>query len=441
MLKKLFFYNIFFLTILFSKETLTNNINKKITQLSKTNNYTNELQRLINSQNEVFIKEGEYYLDLNKITIPKNIKIYGEGIKTKIYTKNKLKFNSKIMPSSIFTSKNLTKIHISKLSFFSMGNNSYVFKTYSDKKTYEPSLKIDNISAYGLGLVWVGPKNGFTYNRPVKEINYNWYENGPIKKVQVTNNIEISNNYIKGDKKFTVGSFNRPSSSAITLLYVNNAKIENNEISNFRFGIWAYGGATRTNSKKRTTTNEIMCSNINITNNTVFQTYSPYWVSKCSKVSINDNFSLNNQDVAVDFEGSINCIAKNNTIINSKGGALVALNSSKNIAFLNNIVVTKKMNRNTNIVLIRDGNQNITYKDNIFFYEQSYPFDYSRIFLKNSSGLIEINKNISFVNNKFYNTIIESRGSNIKNINNTFYNKNILKKNIYKKLINKDKND
>jgi len=390
---------------------------------------TQALQEAIDTHPILYLPEGDYYIDIEKIMIPNNRKIIGDNGKTKIFFNFSGKYNSRI-PAAAFLLKNVLNIEISNLSFYTSGNNSVAIKITSSILTdssLKGNIKIHDNEVKGGGLVWIGPKKGFTFNRTSEKYN-NWAQGGPLLESHIMKNIIIYGNDCRGDIQFRSGMFKKATASAITLLFTQNAKIYNNKISNYRFGIWAYGGASRSKKSKKLSQNPVWCSNIEIRSNDINETYSPYWVSKCANVNMSENKSYNNQDVAVDFEGSIDSIASNNLVINSSGGALAALNGSKNITFFNNVVNTKKMNKRTNIVLIRDGNENIVYENNTFNYLQTKKNEVARVFLKNTSKNIPSNNAISFYGNKFINVVIESRGSNNLMIEeNEFINPSILK--------------
>ena len=76
-----------------------------------------------------------------------------------------------------------------------------------------------------------------------------------------------------------------------------------------------------------------LCKNIIVYENRIFETYSPIWFSKASNIKVLYNYCKNNQDVAIDFEGCHSAIVESNLVINSRGGALTALNGSKDIFF------------------------------------------------------------------------------------------------------------
>ena len=374
----------------------------------KSKNHTLEFINFSIDCDTIIIHEGIYFFNFNKIFLKSNlvIKAYGKveinGLENGIMKKEN--------PVAIFTSVNPKNLKISNITFCDIDNRAYAIKIVNKKINVplQSNVYITENIAKEIGLVWFGPKNGFTYNRIKKGTEkMTWYENGPILKNEWVSNIKINNNIIKGASKFFSGNFKKPhvgvGVSAITVLYSNNVFIKNNLISNYRFGIWIYGGSSLDRKGENLSTQPILCENISVKNNKIYETYSPIWFSKTSDIKVSNNYCENNQDVAIDFEGCYNAYVDNNTIINSRGGSLTVLNGSKNISFFKNLIEMINFNKQNNIVLIRNANENINYTKNKFIFKDSRILKKNaRILLTKKHANFKPNSQINFFYNKLF---------------------------------------
>lgn len=382
---------------------------------NKSQNHTVEFINVINNCDSVILNEGVYFFDFDKIFLKPNFIVSTKG-EVKIYAVKNKKL-SKTNPSAIFTSVNPTNLKLSNIKFFDVGNRAYAIKIINNNIQFKlnSNIEISNNSTEKIGLLWVGPRGGFTYNRLNKNnINPSWYENGPIVKNNWNSTIKVENNIIIGASRFYSGNFEKNNSwvgvSAITLLFANNIIVRCNTISNYRFGIWVYGGASLDRERKKVLLSSHLCKNIYISENRIFETYSPIWFSKAANIQVSYNYCKNNQDVAIDFEGSYNASVDNNIVINSRGGALTVLNGSENISFFNNVIEMKNFNRNNNIVLIRNSNQNIKYSNNEFiFHDNRILKKNARIMLIKEDINFKPNSQIEFLNNTLLGVEIENR--------------------------------
>ena len=395
---------------------------------NKSKNDTKLFKEVLLKNDKIKIKKGKYFIEVNQININGNIELIGEG-DVEIIGLNNCSFKS-LNPASIFSINNPESVNISNITFVGSDNNSIAIKITNDNFDIERSslIEIKNNNAQEIGLIWIGPKKGFTYNRIYGE-DSNWFSKGPIKENNWQSKINVFGNICQGNKNFYSGNFEKPSASAITLLYSNNINVNNNKISNYRFGIWTYGGASRT-VEKEISKNPILSSNICVYDNEVTETFSPIWFSKSTQIEVYNNSSFNNQDVAIDFEGCENGLVYNNIVNNSRGGALTALNGSNNILFKNNEVNLINYNKQNNIILIRDGNSNISYVENNFRFIDDRVFGkkHSRVLFNKSSEKVLKNSKILFKNNTFENVIFDIKdGSGVHIEGNKFlmdFNKN-----------------
>ena len=382
---------------------------------TKSTNHTNQFISSLINCDTIIINKGIYFLEFDKVYLKSSTVILSKG-DVEIHAIKNQKVRSKSNPSAFFIFENPEKLEISNIKFYDTGNRAYAIKVTNNdvEKLLVSNIEIFNNTADQLGLIWIGPELGFTFNRFNSIVEpKSWYNNGPIHKNHWMSNIKIKNNILNGSKNFYSGNFKKNGIgvgvSAITLLFCNNIFIENNIIQNYRFGIWVYGGASRDNNKNIIPLSSLS-SNIFVSKNRISETYSPIWFSKSNNINVFNNYCLNNQDVAIDFEGCYSANIFFNKVFNSRGGALTVLNGSENISFFNNFIKMNNFNRNNNIVLIRDSNKNIKYINNKFiFNDNRLVKTNARIMLKKQKKSNISNKDIEFVNNQFFSVEIENR--------------------------------
>ena len=374
---------------------------------------TEKVQNLLNLGGDVLIPSGTYNIWPDSLTVRSDSRIEGEPGTVLLPIREKPLSRSN--PSGLIVIRGKQNVRISNIEFRGTGTRSVAIKVLPG--TDEPSKDIEIIGnrAINIGLVWVSPEDGFSFNK-TGEAFRDWGHSGPVRQEQVAEDIRVFSNHVTGDAQFINGHFTgkKSSISAISLLYVQGAYVYNNTVDNFNFGIWAYGGASRTSDQSRLSKNPIMCSNIMIEGNRVTNTYGSIWGSRCSALNMIRNVVERNYDVAIDYEGSTDSLAAENIVIDSRGGALTALNGSKNIVFDGNRVRATPVGQITNVILIRDGNRNISYRNNIirFVTNGSSKQDArGRVFLKETSDSIRSNDVISFEGNIFDGLQVESRST------------------------------
>lgn len=382
-------------------------------------NDTELLNALLKQSNSILLENRIYEIETNKILLQnRNIEIIGHDKGTTIRLIESVEYNSR-KPKSLLIFKNCTNVCITNINFEGINNSVYALTFFKDEDLVNEHYLIEGNQANEIGLVYFRPEEGFTFN--FYELPFqDWFLNGYVKCNQLFSNIKILNNKVFGNDNFKVNSFKGPSVSAISIHFSRNVIVENNYISNYRFGIWIYGGGSRTPDKSQLTYNNIICENITVINNKVEQTYSPIWFSKTRNIVAQNNLCVSNQDVALDFEGCSDALIIGNKVTNSKGGALVALNGSKNIFFhYNEIIVTEKYSTSKfNISLVRDANSNIHYTKNSFINKTTF---HSRILIKNSSrDIVSNNEDIIFKENLFLNVIIEARDNQLFSVESNY---------------------
>ncbi len=379
-------------------------------QKGSKNDTTHLIQYLKNNK-KIYFPKGNYYFKLNSIFLTSNTTLMGDFNKTNFHVIDDGEFKS-TKPSALLNAYGKKNIQIFNINFYGKNNTSVGIGIYSSKKignSKEVVVAYNNTNK--MGLLWVGPSKGFSFNR-IDENNQDWANGGPVTEKDISENIKVFENVITGDLSKKLKDFHVNQISGISLLFVKNAKIYNNIISHTYFGAWAYGGASRSSDESHLTKNPIWCKNIEFFNNTIDRTFSPMWASRCQNVNMYSNYTKENLDVALDFEGCFDSSAKYNTVINSHGGALTSLNGSNNIIFKNNTIESNHESvYGINITLIRNANENIKYLNNIF---RATGFSKGKIQLTRTSETIGINKNIIFKNNIFENIYVNNKdGSDI----------------------------
>lgn len=374
---------------------------------------TEFIQSLLDLGGHVVIPSRTYHVRPDVLTIPSNT--FVEGQKGAVLAPLVEKGLSRANPSGLLLIRGRENIRIANIEFIGIGSRSVAIKVLPDLKGPSKGIEVAFNRARNIGLIWVAPEEGFSFNK-TGEAFRGWGHSGPVLQLQIAEDIRIISNYVTGDAQFVNGHFAGKTSSVsgISLLYVKGAYVYDNHIDNFNFGIWAYGGASRNSDQSRLSDNPYLCANIEIRRNRVTNTFGSIWGSRCSALNMVNNEIYNNYDVAIDYEGSRNSYASGNVVIDSRGGALTALNGSDNIRFINNQVYTKPVSRVTNVILIRDGNRNITYRDNRVYFLSGGLFDFlfhGRIFLTESSSDIRANSEITFEGNSFYGVQLEARSA------------------------------
>jgi len=390
---------------------------------------TDRFKLLFLTHSNILIKKGKYFLQSNKICLGESMRIIGEpGVKIYcLQTKNR-KCNP---PPAVFTTIDPLNIELSGVTFIGNHNTQYGIRVLnSDFMIQKTSnIRIYNNDVFECGLIYVGPEKGFTFNRKQTIKQKTWHENGTIYKNYWLTDIQIYNNTMKGDIGYSSGNFTDgfKGVSGITIQYANNIKIYNNIITNYRFGIWVYGGSSISRNKTRLSTNPILAKNIEVNDNIIYETYSPIWFSKAQDIYVYNNSCVNNQDVALDFEGCANALVFNNKVKNSRGGALTVLNGCINIVFTKNKVLMFNFNNENNIIFIRDNNREIIYNGNTFVFKDNRRTNSKpgRIFFKSSSSSILCSSRIIFKNNYYSNVIFENRDLSDFTVTNT-KNNNII---------------
>ncbi len=125
------------------------------------------------------------------------------------------------------------------------------------------------------------------------------------------------------------------------ILYYANAaphaycRISDNTITgviDYNHGIYCWG------SNAATLAGPVYASDIVIADNVIDGAEGGIWFSKCQRVSVTGNVVRTCDDVGIDFEGCLDCVASGNVVSNVRAGALSALYNSKRILFTGNVV-------------------------------------------------------------------------------------------------------
>ena len=167
----------------------------------KSFDHTQEFISAMRNCDSIVITEGIYYLKFNEIFLKPNMVITSIG-NVEIHAIENGKI-SESNPSAIFTIVNPEKLKINNLKFCDVGNRGYAIKIINTKVEVELKSYIEiykNVTKE-IGLVWIGPKGGFTYNRlKLDGEESTWYENGSILKNNWKSSIVINDNIINSIK-------------------------------------------------------------------------------------------------------------------------------------------------------------------------------------------------------------------------------------------------
>jgi len=336
----------------------------KIKYDSKIHDYTFIFQNYIDECDEIEITQGDYNI-YKPLIIREPIRILGVDSAKIIFQDT---VGNRQIPKGIFNVKNHVDIEVKNLN--AIGRNNYLI-TY----LLEPQnnlfingavVNVTDNNVHGLGLIWVGPEKGFTYNR---QYGSTYYQKGDIYSSMEFGEFNILNNNMEGNYSFDNSL--RKKVSAIALLYCSNVVIRYNQIEKYRFGIWLYGGSAYDKSLNTFPCNEILVDEIIISANIIHDTHSSIFLSRCSDILITHNFSMNTLDVSFDLEGCLDARVECNTSINASGGSYTLLNNTSNTVVENNIAIQYEDDSDLarkRVVFIRNNNNENLYIDNYFEY-------------------------------------------------------------------------
>jgi hypothetical protein len=366
--------------------------------------YTQKLQQALQKGKKVVIPAGNYLIKFNAVKIPSGVQLVGANRKT-VFTGY-----GTARKKAILTIEGADNISISGITFKGQNNSAVAIKVINSVSRPSHHIKVNNNTAIEIGLLYSGPRKGFTYNRS-RGPKKGWGHQGGVTKQMINYDIVVKNNICYGNRKFKPGNFKkgRTGVSSITFMYTKNALAQNNLIANYRFGIWAYGGAPKDSTNKKFSGSPLLCENIIIKDNCVSETFSPVWVSNTDKFEFSNNCASRTQDVAYDIEGSANGKIFNNISIDANGGSLTPLNGSRDSLFENNAVYEFRV-KAPNICVVRDGNQQIIFRKNNFIRKQPLSKEeHSKVLIKNVPGEMPPNENILFEHNYFENVILKPK--------------------------------
>jgi len=326
--------------------------------------YTEIFQQNIDTCSAIKVSKGNFNISRSLI-INKSIRISGDDF-AHLFFKDTISDRNK--PKGLFEVSNLVDLDVNNLEATGKNNYliSYLFTPNKAELEHRPTVNITRNNIKGLGLIWVAPAEGFTYNRLYGN---NYFQKGDITSSLKFKEFNILNNSINGG--YWYDDVLKKKVSAIALLYCSNIVVSGNEINNYRFGIWVYGGSAFDKSTARFPTNKIFIEDILIRDNRVMNTFSSIFISRSKDILIENNYSKNTLDVSFDLEGCIDGIVRNNESIDASGGSFTLLNNSKNILVKKNVSINSENNsklRRKRIVFIRNNNNQNRYISNYFEY-------------------------------------------------------------------------
>jgi hypothetical protein len=350
----------------YSKDIILAQENCKCTIINdpNQNDYTEIFQQNIDTCSVLKVSKGNFNIS-RSLMINKSIRILGDD-NAHLFFKDTISNRDK--PKGLFEVSNLVDLEVNNLE--ATGKNNYLISYLFTQNLFESgpriTINITENDVKGLGLIWVAPKAGFTYNRLYGN---NYYQKGGITGSLKFKECNILNNSLNGG--YFYDDVLKKKISAIALLYCSNVFVKGNEINNYRFGIWVYGGSSFDKSTKRFPTNPIFVENILIKENRLINTYSSIFLSRSKNILIENNYSKNTLDVSFDLEGCSDAIIRKNESIDANGGSFTLLNNSENILVQNNLATNsenKSKLRMKRVVFIRNNNKQNRYISNYFEY-------------------------------------------------------------------------
>ena len=207
------------------------------------------------------------------------------------------------------------------------------FSKYAILITNGKNIKIYNCVSKNIGLVYIGTTH------LSEKANYSLdslIENGQSQKL-LSENIDIKNNKIYGIPKEN-GTDVQMQSSGVYLSFVKNCNITNNIIKYLNHGISIWGGNVGKEEYGHKFYRLCFANNIIMTNNNIsIIRNGGIWTSRASNNLVSNNNISYSYDTNIDFEGSYDCIASNNTIYGGAKGFTIFYHSI-GIIFEGNII-------------------------------------------------------------------------------------------------------
>lgn len=339
----------------------------KITHDAKQIDYTEIFQQNIDTCSVLKVGKGNFNISTS-LMINQPIRILGDE-NAHLFFKDTISNRNK--PKGLFEVSNLVDLEVHNLEVTGKNNFLVRYSFIPNKKDseYQITVNITQNNIKGLGLIWVGPEAGFTYNRMYGN---NYFQKGDITNSLKFKELNILDNSLNGG--YLYDNVLNKKASAIALLYCSNIVVTGNDINNYRFGIWIYGGSAFDKNVKRFSTNQILAQNISVKENRVRNTFSSIFLSRAKDILIENNYSKNTIDVSFDLEGCLDGVIRNNKSIDADGGSFTLLNNTKNILVENNVAINYENDsklRRKRIVFIRNNNNYNRYLSNYFEYKGS----------------------------------------------------------------------
>lgn len=331
-------------------------------------------KEMIEKYNTIFIPDNAR-IKITQVNLKDNIKIIG-GANSSIIKENSNSHNF------FFIGNNCNNVIIENIKFEREEISDSICYVVGGQNMHNISL--NNNECTNCGLI-------ATYHAD----DYN------LADEEICSNITLKNNNISNN--FNIDS----STIAIMLRYVNNFYISNNNISNVLHGVMLWGGDSDF-SKNGAIENERKCKNGIVVNNNISNVLGGgLWGSMMYHVKLNNNLVDTCYDVGLDFEGSYECEAKLNTVINCRNGCCTTFFINRDIIISDNTFIQQGLSminvnadtlyRNYNSSLSGQGVINIILKNNNFYYYGD------RIGHVNGDSV----NYLDIINNNLYNTLID----------------------------------
>jgi len=330
----------------------------------------------------VYVPAGTYIVTHSTIVCADGTEFYGEG------TLKDLSLPVVTAGNPAFGFIRVTKNNkISGLKF--IGANNRLFAVTGQSSTARgtvENIRISSLTTDKCGIFITEPEQGFTYNR-IDEPYISWIFSGPVTSDMIAQNIIVRDCTMEGDSAYnpTARTCNTSQVHGVAFVYAKNCQSVNNVVANARFGEWAYGGAVLQADGIALSTNPRLCENIVFSGGSYREIYGSF-MSKTTNGVIQGTTTIDFEDVTVNFEGSFNCVATGNVVINTGngGGALTALAGCSGIDFIGN-AVTITAGPTGNMVNTFSGNEYLVYSNNLF---RSYGPLAAKVIIRNKTTAV-----------------------------------------------------
>lgn len=248
-----------------------------------------------------------------------------------------LKHYSTTLGYSIFNAFSATDIKILGFKFSGPSSQTNAVNCVSCVDVIVRDCKTENIGLFSCKSAkapnpFVAHDNTGVYSLVTDEADY-------------SRNIKVINNTTIGDGTGILGGAFKV--SGIYISYAKSVVVSANYIENHKEGVQWWGGDALAEGDSMSS--ERKCYDIVISDNTVLNTVGGIWGSMGQRVKVKGNSVINCGDVAIDFEGCVDCTASVNSTGFTGNGCLTVIGLSRNIRFIDNTALTQSTDPYHNI--------------------------------------------------------------------------------------------